>query len=190
MTSVSCAIRQVTRLRRAAERARRILAEDPDLSPEERLSDGWSTSPYDPTRGGVSARRCGCRQDSPCTPTCLGRQQRHQWGGAGRCPAGDSGRSCHGEADGRCGVPNMAGSRLARAQPRGGRSTSVASTGPYLTKTVSRCQMSPSRPCRRVSRRASAESKSRHYSRIASSDTVRPCWARRSAASRKRTSKR
>ena len=48
MTSVSCAIRQVTRLRRAAERARRILAEDPDLSPEERLSDGWSTSPYDP----------------------------------------------------------------------------------------------------------------------------------------------
>ena len=48
MTSVSCSIRQVTRLRRAAERARRILAEDPDLSPEERLSDGWSTSPYDP----------------------------------------------------------------------------------------------------------------------------------------------
>ena len=48
MTSVSCSIRQVNRLRRAAERARRILAEDPDLSPEERLSDGWSTSPYDP----------------------------------------------------------------------------------------------------------------------------------------------
>ena len=48
MTSVSCSIRQVTRLRRVAERARRILAEDPDLSPEERLSDGWSTSPYDP----------------------------------------------------------------------------------------------------------------------------------------------
>ena len=50
MTSVSCSIRQVNRLRRAAERARRILAEDPDLSPEERLSDGWSTSPYDPVR--------------------------------------------------------------------------------------------------------------------------------------------
>ena len=50
MTSVSCSIRQVNRLRRAAERARRILAEDPDLSPEERLSDGWSTSPYDPHR--------------------------------------------------------------------------------------------------------------------------------------------
>ena len=48
MTSVSCSIRQVNRLRRVAERARRILAEDPDLSPEERLSDGWSTSPYDP----------------------------------------------------------------------------------------------------------------------------------------------
>ena len=50
MTSVSCSIRQVNRLRRAAERARRILAEDPDLSSEERLSDGWSTSPYDPHR--------------------------------------------------------------------------------------------------------------------------------------------
>ena len=48
MTSVSCSIRQVNRLRRAPERARRILAEDPDLSPEERLSDGWSTRPYDP----------------------------------------------------------------------------------------------------------------------------------------------
>ena len=63
MTSVSCSIRQVNRLRRAAERARRILAEDPDLSPEERLSDGWSTSPYDPH----TLRRVG----EALTPLCV-----------------------------------------------------------------------------------------------------------------------
>ena len=73
MTSVSCSISQVTRLRRAAERARRILAEDPDLSPEERLSDGWSTSPYDPH----TLRRVGetlwlQAGFAPCTPTCFG----------------------------------------------------------------------------------------------------------------------
>ena len=73
MTSVSCSIRQVTRLRRAAERARRILAEDPDLSRRSASPTAGPPSPYDPpTRCGVSARRCGCRQDSPCTPTCFG----------------------------------------------------------------------------------------------------------------------
>ena len=48
MQSVSFSIRRVNRLRGAAEQARRVPAEDPDLSPEERLSDGWSASPYDP----------------------------------------------------------------------------------------------------------------------------------------------
>ena len=48
MQSVSFSIRRVNRLRWAAEQARRVPAEDPDLSPEERLSDGWSASPYDP----------------------------------------------------------------------------------------------------------------------------------------------
>ena len=72
MTSVSCSIRQVNRLRRAAERARRILAEDPDLSPEARLSDGWSTRPYDPH----TLRRVGetlwLQTGCACTPTCFG----------------------------------------------------------------------------------------------------------------------
>ena len=48
MQSVSFSIRRVNRLRWAAEQARRVPTEDPDLSPEERLSDGWSASPYDP----------------------------------------------------------------------------------------------------------------------------------------------
>ena len=48
MQSASFSIRRVNRLRWAAEQARRVPAEDPDLSPEERLSDGWSASPYDP----------------------------------------------------------------------------------------------------------------------------------------------
>ena len=52
--------------RGSAERARRILAEDPDLSPEERLSDGWSTKALFMTVWRPSTRSaensCGIRQ--------------------------------------------------------------------------------------------------------------------------------
>ena len=44
MKSVSFSIRRVNRLRRAAERARTVDSEDPDLPPTESLSNGWSGS--------------------------------------------------------------------------------------------------------------------------------------------------
>ena len=106
LTSVSCSIRQVTRLRRAAERGQK----DPRRRPRS-------------VAGGAPLRRlvhqplrpphaAACRRDAvaagrirPARLRVWGRQQRHQWGGAGRCPAGDSGRSCHVEADGRCWCP-------------------------------------------------------------------------------------
>ena len=46
MKSVSFSIRRVNRLRRAAERARAVAAEHPDLPPIGSLSDGWSASTY------------------------------------------------------------------------------------------------------------------------------------------------
>ena len=50
MQAVSFSIRRVNRLRRAAAKARMVpAAEDPDLSPEESLSDGWFASAYDPS---------------------------------------------------------------------------------------------------------------------------------------------
>ena len=44
MKSVSFSLQRVNRLRRAAERARTVDAEHPDLRPIESLSDGWSAS--------------------------------------------------------------------------------------------------------------------------------------------------
>ena len=44
MQSVSFSLRRVNRLRRAAERARTVHAEHPDLPPMGRPSDGWSAS--------------------------------------------------------------------------------------------------------------------------------------------------
>ena len=46
MKSVSFSIRQVNRLRRAAERARAVPADDADLPQVESPSDGWSASAY------------------------------------------------------------------------------------------------------------------------------------------------
>ena len=46
MKSVSFSIRRVNRLRRAAERARTVGAEDRDLRPVGSASDGWSASVY------------------------------------------------------------------------------------------------------------------------------------------------
>ena len=128
MQAVSFSIRRVNRLRRAAAKARMVpAAEDPDLSPEESLSDGWSASAYDTNtlmrvfdtlwlKAGFALHAYVFRAGSNGNGIIMG--------GAGRCPAGYAWRLSQARRH-VAATPAAAGGRPAHASHRGRRQSLV-----------------------------------------------------------------